>query len=248
MCRRLPRGDGARFRAVRATWFSSYLRTITQREVLDIARIRHVDLLPRLYRLLAALTAQELNVNALARNLGIDDGTVRAYLPVLETVFLVHLLPAWSRNLTARVKRRAKVHLTDTGLAAWLLGQSADALARPGNPAAGALLETLVVNELAKLRTTADVEVGMYHFQDRDGREVDCVLETPAGRVAGVEVKASATVRSEDFRHLLLMRDRLGADFVAGVVFFTGDRPLPFGDRLLALPISFLWGGRAVPS
>lgn len=233
---------------LRATWFSSYLRTITQREVLDIARIRHVDLLPRLYRLLAALTAQELNVNALARNLGIDDGTVRAYLPVLETVFLVHLLPAWSRNLTARVKRRAKVHLTDTGLAAWLLGQSADALARPGNPAAGALLETLVVNELAKLRTTADVEVGMYHFQDRDGREVDCVLETPAGRVAGVEVKASATVRSEDFRHLLLMRDRLGADFVAGVVFFTGDRPLPFGDRLLALPISCLWGGRAVPS
>lgn len=233
----------------RAIWFSSYLTTVTQREVLDIARIRHVELLPRLFRLLAALTAQELNVTALARDLGLDDVTVRGYLPVLETVFLLHRLPAWSRNLTARVKRRPKVHLTDTGLAAWLLEQSADTLARPGNPAAGALLETFVVNELAKLRATSELEVGMFHFQDRDGREVDCVLETPAGRVVGIEVKAAATVRGDDFRHLATLRDRIGPEFVAGIVFFTGERPLPFGDRLFALPISALWGGlRPAPS
>ncbi len=121
----------------RAIWFRSYLKTVTQREVLDIARIRHIELLPRMFRPLAALTAQELNTAALARDLGIDDETLRSYLPLLETVFLLHRLPAWSRNLTARVKRRPKMHLTDTGLAAWLLEQSADALARPGNPAAG---------------------------------------------------------------------------------------------------------------
>jgi len=85
------------------------------------------------------------------------------------------------------------------------------------------------------------------HFQDRDGREVDCVLETPAGRVVGVEVKAAATVRGEDFRHLTTLRDRIGDNFAAGVVFFTGERPLPFGDRLIALPISLLWGGAAPP-
>lgn len=231
----------------RAIWFRSYLTTVTQREVLDIARVRNIELLPRMFRLLAALTAQELNATALARDLGIDDDTVRSYLPLLETVFLLHRLPAWSRNLTARVKHRPKMHLTDTGLAAWLLEQSADALARPGNPAAGSLLETFVVNELTKLRATADIDIGMFHFQDRDGREVDCVLETPAGRVVGVEVKAAATVRGEDFRHLTTLRDRIGDHFAAGVVFFTGQRPLPFGDRLIALPISLLWGGAAPP-
>lgn len=232
----------------RAIWFRSYLTTVTQREVLDIARVRNIELLPRMFRLLAALTAQELNVTALARDLGIDDATVRSYLPILETAFLLHRLPAWSRNLTARVKRRPKIHLTDTGLAAWLLEQSADALAKPGNPAAGSLLETFVVNELTKLRATTEIEVGMFHFQDRDGREVDCVLETPAGRVVGVEVKAATTVRAEDFRHLTTLRDRIGDHFAAGVVFFTGARPLPFGDRLMALPISLLWAGAAPPS
>ncbi|MGH3692957.1 MAG: ATP-binding protein [Pseudonocardiaceae bacterium] len=232
----------------RAIWFRSYLTTVTQREVLDVARVRHIELLPRMFRLLAALTAQELNVASLARDLGIDDETVRSYLPLLETVFLLHRLPAWSRNLTARVKRRPKIHLTDTGLAAWLMEQSPDGLARPGNPAAGSLLETFVVNELTKLRATAELDVSMFHFQDRDGREVDCVLETPAGRVVGVEVKAAATVRGEDFRHLTMLRDRIGKYFAAGVVFFTGERPLPFGDRLIALPISLLWGGGAPPS
>lgn len=232
----------------RARWFSSYLTTVTQRELLDLARIQHIDLLPRMFRLLAALTAQELNATALARDLGIDAGTVRDYLPLLETVFLIHRLPAWSRNLTARVKHRPKIHLTDTGLAAWLMEQGPDALARPGNPAAGALLETFVVNELLKLRALADTEVGLFHFQDRDGREVDCVLETPAGRVVGIEVKASTTVRGEDFRHLTLMRDRVGPDLRAGVVFYTGDRPLPFGDRLFALPISLLWDGLRLPT
>jgi uncharacterized protein len=232
----------------RARWFSSYLTTVTQREVLDIARIRQVGVLPRMFRLLAALTAQELNVAALARDLGIDDQTVSSYLPLLETVYLLHRLPAWSRNLTAKVRRRPKVHLTDPGLAAWLMEQSADALARPGNAVAGSLLETLVVNELMKLRSAANVEVGLFHFQDRDGREVDCLLETPSGRVAGVEVKAAATVRADDFRHLRMLRDRLGDDFVAGVVFCTGEQPLPFGDRLMALPISLLWGGARPPA
>ncbi|MDN5860327.1 MAG: ATP-binding protein, partial [Pseudonocardia sp.] len=243
-----PEATALRSARSRSRWFSSYLATVTQREVLDLARIRHAELLPRLFRLLAAITAQELNVTSLARDLGIDDNTVRSYLPLLETVFLLHQLPAWSRNLTARVKRRPKVHLSDTGLAAWLMETAPAALTRPGNPAAGSLLETFVVNELTKLRATADTEVGLFHFQDRDGREIDCVLETPAGRLVGVEVKAGSTVRSEDFRHLALMRDRTGSDFVTGVVFFTGDRPLPFGDRLLALPISLLWSGMPPPA
>jgi hypothetical protein len=228
----------------RGAWFRSYLTTVTQREVADIARIRHLELLPRLVRLLAALTAEELNAARLAQDLGIDADTVRSYLPLLETVYLIHLLPAWSRNLATRVKRRPKIHLIDTGLAAWLREQSADSLARPGNTAgAGALFETFVVNELMKLRAASEVDVSLWHLQDRAGGEVDCVIETSSGRVVAIEVKTAATARAEDFRHLRKLRDRLGTDFLAGVVLFAGADPVPFGDRLFALPVSLLWGG-----
>lgn len=225
----------------RARWFASYLRTVISRDVQDIARIHHLEALPRAMRLLAALTAQELNAAAVARDLGLDEETARNYLPLLETVYLIHRLPAWSRNLTKKVVRRPKLHLTDSGLAAWLQRQNAEALARPGNPAAGALLETFVVNELMKLIATAHEDIELLHFRERDGREVDCVMESVDGRIVAVEVKASATTNSSDFHHLAFVRDKLGDDFAAGLVLYSGDRSLPFGDRLMALPISTLW-------
>ncbi|KBL96362.1 hypothetical protein T620_03726, partial [Mycobacterium tuberculosis UT0110] len=86
------------------------------------------------------------------------------------------------------------------------------------------------------------------HFRDRDGREIDCILQTPDSRVVGVEVKASATVNVHDFRHLSFARDRLGDEFITGVLFYTGARALPFGDRLMALPINLLWNGQSVSS
>lgn len=227
--------------AARARWFASYLRTVTSRDVRDIARIHRLEVLPRAMRLLAAMTAQELNAASVAQRLNLDEETARSYLPLLETVYLIHRIPAWSRNLTSRVVRRPKVHLTDSGLAAWLQRQSPDALARPGNPAAGTLLETFVVNELMKLTANSAEQVELLHFRERNGREVDCILETTDGRVVGIEVKAAATIDSRDFRHLAFVRDNLGDDFVAGVVLYTGGRPLPIGDRLVALPVSSLW-------
>lgn len=232
----------------RSRWFSDYLRTVTQRDIRELKQIEQMDRLPRLLRLLAAITAQELNVAELSRGLRVDDSTTRSDLALFETVYLVHRIPAWSRNLTAKVKQRPKLHLVDTGFAAWLRGDSADALARPGASGAGALLETFVVNELRKLQGATEFDAEMYHFRDRDQREIDCVLETPGGRVVCIEVKASSSVNGHDFRHLAFARDRLGEQFTAGALFYTGPRPLPFGDRLMALPISLLWGGGPAPA
>jgi hypothetical protein len=243
-----PEAVARRTARSRTSWFRSYLNTVIQREAADFSRIRHLALLPRMVRLLAALTGEELNAARLANDLGIDAETVRSYLSLLETVYLVRLLPAWSRSLTARVKRRPKIHMTDTGLAAYLREQSADSLARPSSSAAaGALFETFVVNELTKLHSVSEVETTLWHYQDRAGGEADCVLETPSGRVVAVEVKTAATARADDFRHLKMLRDRLGTDFVAGVVIFAGPEPVPFGDRLFALPASLLWNGVRPP-
>ncbi len=80
-----------------------------------------------------------------------------------------------------------------------------------------------------------------YHYRDRDGREVDIVLERRDGTIAGVEVKSAASASPSDFRGLRHLRDRLGDRFKAGVLLSTGPNTVPFGDRLAAVPLGGLW-------
>ncbi|MGQ0575171.1 MAG: ATP-binding protein [Pseudonocardia sp.] len=228
----------------RRVWIERYVDTVLDREVAVADDIRRLDAMKRMVRLFAAASGQELVISALAARLGIDRATTAQYEPWLETVFLVHRLPAWSRNLTAKVVRRPKMFMTDTAVAAGLVGKDAAALRRPTDPAAGPLFENFVVNELAKQLTWCETSARMYHFRDRDGADVDIVLEAADGRVVAVETKASSTPRPEDFRWLAFLRDRIDrsdGEFVAGVVLHTGERRLPFGDRLVALPAADVW-------
>jgi predicted AAA+ superfamily ATPase len=231
----------ARPEAARRRWYSSYLRTVTERDVATISSVRDADALRRLLCLLAARTAQELNLAHVSRELELPRTTLAGYLPLLETLYMIQSLPAWSRNLTQRVVRHPKVHLADSGLAAALLGADVGALARPGHPALGSLVETFVVGELRRQATWARTSVELRHFRDHAGPEVDVVLETADGRVAGIEVKAASSFERRDARGLEILRDRLGDAFANGVVLFLGDTVLPLGDRCTAMPISALW-------
>lgn len=228
----------------RRRWFSQYVQTVLQREIEMAADIRRVDALQNMVRYFAATTAQELVQSTMAERLNIDRATVQHYEPWLETVFLVHRVPAWSRNLTAKVVKRPKLYLTDTGVAASLLGKDPAALGSPTEPSVGPLFETFIANELAKQLTWAQTSARLFHFRDAGGAEVDLIVESDDGRVLAIEVKASSTPRSEDFNGAALVRDRLdrsGGEFIAGIVIHTGDRRRSFGDRLLALPASDIW-------
>ncbi len=222
-------------------WFADYVRTVTQRDITDITNIRRAEELPRLLRLFAARTANEFVIQEIANDTQLGRDTLSEYLGLLRMVYLVHTVPAWSPNFTSRAKRHSKIYISDTGLAAYLLGVNASRLASPTLTIVGPLLETFVLNELRKQLSWSDIDASLLHFQDRTGSEVDIVLEALDGRVVGIEVKKSVTVRTEHFRWLRLLRDKLGANFVHGVVLHAGSRPLPFGDRLTALPISALW-------
>ncbi len=224
----------------RKSWFANYSTTVLERMVSDIAHIDRLAAMPQLLRLCAARTANELNVRDVASDLGLPYRTVGAYLTHLQATYLVHLLPAWSRNLTSKVVRRPKVLITDTGLAAYLLGVDADALADMTAPA-GPLLETFVVMELRKQLAWADVDATMYHWRDRGGAEVDIILQTPDGGVVGIEVKASSTARTDDFRGLRILEDKLGDRFKGGIVLYTGGDTVPFGTRLAAVPVAAIW-------
>jgi uncharacterized protein len=221
----------------RTAWFDSYVSGVIDREVRALTDATYLRELPRLLRLCAARTSGELNVTDLARDLGLPRSTTDSYLAHLETVFLIQTVPAWSTNLTARVVRRPKLTITDTGLAARLLG------GRLGSDPelAGRLIETFVVGELRAQAEWSQARPGLFHYRDRDGAEVDLVLESGDGRVVGVEVKARATVRAGDLTGLRLLERRLGTDMAAGIVLCTAPELRHLGGRLWIVPISALW-------
>lgn len=223
----------------RTSWFDSYVSGVIDREVRAVTDATYLRELPRLLRLVASRTSGELNVTDVSRDLGLSRATTDSYLAHLEAVFLVHTVPAWSTNLTSRVVRRPKIGLTDTGLAARLLGGRL----RSDAHLAGRLIETFVTNELRAQAEWSLTRPQLFHYRDRDGGEVDLVLESGDGRVVGVEVKAGATVRAEDLRGLRLLEQRLGADFAAGIVLCTGPGTVHLGGRLWTLPVSALWSG-----
>jgi uncharacterized protein len=230
----------------RMDWFADYIRTIAQRDIAELSRMTdRIDLLSVL-RLLAARSAGELNMSDLANDAGLGRDTARRYVPLIEAIFLLHRLPGWGRNLASATKQRPKIHLTDSGLAAWLARVRLDDLARPGHHLDGALLESFVVGELLRIQSWSEQIAQLCHWRDKSGREVDVLLDFGPSALVGIEVKAAVDVSESDFRHLIYMRDRVGDSFKAGVVLHLGDRVRSFGDRLLALPVSSLWANNTV--
>ena len=228
----------------RARFFASYLDSVIERDLSSIAQVHDQANVRRLVYATGAVSASLLNIEGLARDLKVPASTVRGHLALLETLFLVVRLPAWSTNLLTRTIRSPKILVADSGLLCHLNGADAERLVDDGNLAGGAF-ETFVVNELLRQAQWQLDVPRAFHFRDRDGREVDLVLERRNGAVAGVEVKSAASVTSSDFRALKHLRDKLGDCFKLGVVLYTGEQALPFGDRLAAVPISGMWAPAA---
>ncbi len=221
----------------RQRFFAQYIADIISRDVHQVADIRHSQEIRRLLGLLAGQTGGLMNASNLASQLGVSAHTIRRYLAILETVFILRLIPAYSSNAIQRSVGAPKVSFVDTGVAAHLSqGMSHDAQL-------GGLLENFVLAELGRQLTWCDTVAQLFHYRDRDGYEVDAILEDSAGRVVALEVKARSTVRADDFRGLKLLRKKLGDNFHAGYVLYTGTDRDSFGDRLSCLPISSLWAG-----
>lgn len=224
----------------RAAWYRDYIETLVQRDVRDLARIRSLDLLPRLLTLAAGQTARLLNVSDLASPMQASRPTVREYITLLERLFLLEELQPWHVNRLSRLIKTPKLHAGDPGLAAALMGFDAAALARD-RETLGQLLETFVFQELRRQASWHEADLRFHHFRDREGAEVDLVIERSGREIAGVEVKAGATVGPADFRGLRRLREAAGRRFAAGALVYDGETSASFGDGLFAVPIRALW-------
>ena len=219
----------------RKAFFDAYLADLINRDVKQAAEIEQVVDMRRLVRMLAAQAGGLVRAERLAGELAITGPTVKRYLGILETVFLIRRIPAWAPGAAARAVRTPKLIFVDSGLAAHLIAGASD-------PArVGGLMESFVLSELARQLTWSEEPAELYHFRDRDGHEVDAVLEHHNGDIIGIEVKAAESLRADDFRGLRAMRSRCGSRFRAGFVLYCGEEQLSFGDRLTSLPISALW-------
>jgi len=223
----------------RDRWFRDYLSTTLDRDLRDVSDAFKLAEMPRLLRLLATQAAGILNYQTLADRLQLNHATVKSYVQLLETVFLVYRVPAWRPGLGAREVQSPKLAVVDSGLLAHLLGADEERV-RHDDQVTGKVLENFVTMEVVKHLQSAAVDARIHHY--RDGRdEVDIVLEDRAGRVVAIEVKASATVDGATTRALTKLRERAGERFTAGVVLYTGRQTVPLGDRLWAVPVSGLW-------
>ena len=232
-------------RRARSIWFRSYTegRFFKDFESLYTARGDYHSRLRALAPYLAGRSGNLLKYASLANDLELNDKLAKSYVEIFELMFLIRRVPSYRKNLARRMAvRMPKLHFVDTGLASHLLGLRNEARILL-SPHYGALLETLVFMECAKHAEWADEEVGLYHFRDKQKREVDVVLERPDGRIVGVEVKASATVRRQDFNGLAALAELAGAAFKHGILFYTGSEVLPFHRgpvRMYALPFQTL--------
>jgi predicted AAA+ superfamily ATPase len=226
----------------RAAWYRDYVETLVQRDVRDLARIQSLDTLPRLLSLAAGQTATLINVSDLASPFQVSRPTIREYVTLLIRIFLLEELPSWHNNRLKRLVKTPKLHVSDTGLACALLGLDGEAL-REDRTTLGRFLETFVYQELRRQASWHEDHIRFHHFRDKDMVAVDIVLERDAGKVAGVEVKAAATVTAADFRGLRKLKEASGKRFAGGVVVYDGETSASFGDRLYAVPIRTLWEG-----
>jgi len=227
----------------RAAWYRDYLDALVQRDVRDLTRISSLDALSRLLTMTAAETARLLNVSDLAAPFQLSRPTIRDYVTLLERVFLLEELPPWYSNRLRRLIKTPKLHIGDTGLACALLGVNAEALGTD-RPLLGQLLETFVFQELRRQASWQDDPLTFFHYRDKDGVEVDIIIERDSRTLAGVEVKAAATVTAADFRGLRKLKASMGKRFACGVVLYDGEMTAGFGDGLFAVPIRALWETR----
>lgn len=224
----------------RTMWYQQYINSIIQKDLKDLGKLEHINVMPRLVRLLASQVGQLINYTEIANKLGITRQTVSHYVSLLEQLYIFENLAAWHKNEAKRLVKTSKIHIVDTGLLCALKRLNEDKITND-LPVFGHLLESYVVNEIKRIVTWHDEPIELFHYRDKDKIEVDLILETYSGQTIGIEIKASATVTNADFLGLRKFQKLAGKQFSMGIILYDGDHSTQHEDKLYSIPIGCLW-------
>lgn len=225
----------ARSSARRDAWFASYVRSLLERDIRDLAQIEGIAQMPRLLRAIAQANGASLNIASLSRESGIPATTLLRYLDLLRTTFLVRDLPAWSADPAATLAKAPKLYLVDPALWAHLAGIEerrvrGDELLRAG------LLRHVGVLEVWKAALALGRGHRLFHLRTVRQKEVDLVIESPDGRIVGVQFRESP-VRAA-MEGLEFLRELAGDRFVRGCVLHSGPESVALAPGIHAFPMS----------
>jgi predicted AAA+ superfamily ATPase len=225
----------------RNKWFADYMTAILQKDIRDLANIEGLTEIPNVLKLIATRVGSTINMSDISRLSGIKNTTLKRYVTLLEHIFLIVNIPAWTKNTEGQFVKSPKVYLNDTGLLNHLIGLEDESFLEQRSNA-GAYLENFVVTEIIKQLSWSDMYLKPYHFSIHRGSEVDLVLEDRAGGLYGIEIKSAASLQDSDFNGLRKLSELAGDKFRRGIVLYTGEQYLSgFGDNLQAVPIPSVW-------
>ena len=235
-----PRSLRAEDQSDRFEWMHSYIDTILQRDILNLAKIEGLKELPNVLSVLAERIGNLINLNDIGRITDINKVTLKRYYMLLQMVFLVVEVPAWFTSREKRFAKSPKVYLNDTGLACYFkqLTQE-DFMDNRANM--GQLLENFCLMELKKQATWHKIKPDIYHYRTQAGSEVDILLEGQNRQVVGIEVKASTAIKKKDLSGLNSLKETAGSKFKKGILLYTGEQAMALDDDIYALPINSLW-------
>ncbi len=226
-------------------WYAFYIKAritkdIATLENIHLDKISHLD---KLLKILAGQVASLVNYTNIANKVGIADKTVSKYIQLLEALYIIKLVPAYSNNRLKRVIKSPKVHFIDSGLASYLLNVDVEASMSGKNESLGNLVETFVYSELIKHQSCADTDIEIYHFRDQQKKEVDFVLESSNGDIVALEIKSGSNLKPEHFKGLGALAKTMNGKNFKGIVLYAGDKVLPFKieeHQFWAIPLTVL--------
>ena len=226
----------------RKTFFKNYLSNVLDHDAAEMSGLAHLDKLEMIYSLLSARTSGEIVKSEIANLTEIPATSIHGYLRLLNDLYLINELPPWGRNLTSRVVKSKKISVNDTAIACYLNKDSEESLIDITNGSKlGSLLESFVVNELIKQQTWSEIDYSLFHYRDRDKREVDIIVELPDGKIIAIEVKSAGSINRADLKGINYMRESFKENFYKGLVLYTGKETLSFGNDVFCAPIEILW-------
>lgn len=225
----------------RKSWHLDYLDALLERDLKDIAKINRKEAMRELVTILAAWSSKFMDISGIGASLAIRRPTIESYLNALETLYLVERVRPWTKTDYDRVGKQSKLFMSDGGLMASTLGWRIDQI-RLDPDRSGKLVETFAFNELAAQVDTDAFTYQLFHYRDREKREIDFIIEREDGAILGIEIKASTSVGKSDFKHLAWFQKNLAAEeqFV-GIVIYSGEHVVSFGNNLWAIPFGEIW-------
>jgi len=225
----------------KAKWFESYIDAVLQKDIRNLANIEGLTQIPNVLHLIGTRIGSTVNLSDIARLSGVKNTTLQRYMALLEHVFLILRIPAWTPNIEGRFVKSPKIFLNDTGLLCHLRGEGVESLME-NRTTAGAFLENFIVMEIVKQLSWSGLFLKPFHFSIHSGAEVDLILEDRKKQLYGIEIKSTASVSQSDFNGLRRLAEIAGKKFQRGIVLYGGDQVVGgFGENLQAVPIPALW-------